>query len=310
MAVDFPLVSVIIPAYRRADFVNQAVASVMRQTFTDYEIIVVDDCSGDEVVDGYHLPPGAQLIRRETNSGRASIPRNDGFRASRGRYVAFLDMDDIWLPEKLAKQVAVLESHPEIGLTFCHYQRVNEALQPLRHQNRPPVLAADVLRQLLAGNILRSPSQALIRRTVLEEAGGFDPAIIGTADWDLWIRLARITAFHADAAPNVLYRRYAGQQSRDQRKMRHGGIVVLDKALEWVTGERPDLLPVVNRRLAHLHCRYAWSEMMMHGDRSLVKHSLLTALACDPLTWRVYLGFLRFGVHTLLGEGIAGSLRK
>jgi len=300
MADTIPVVSVIIPAYRHADFVNQAVAGVMRQTFTDYEIIVVDDCSGEETVRQYRLPPAALLIVRAENSGRASIPRNDGFRASRGRYLAFLDMDDIWTPEKLATQVAILDAHPEIGLTFCHYTKVDETLKPRINQTPPPRMAKDHLKQLLARNMIRTPSLPLIRRSALEAVGGFDDAIICAADWDLWIRLARVTAFHADAASRVLYRYSAGQQSKQLLRMRRGGIMALEKARGWAARERPDLLPTLHRRLAHLYCRYAWTQMSSREEIPAVRRSLSAAFAFDPLTWRVYLGFLRCGGYAML----------
>jgi len=302
MTDTMPTVSIIIPAYRRADFVNQAIDGILRQSFTDYEIILVDDCSGQEVVSRYRLPPAARLIVRAENSGRASIPRNDGWRAARGRYLAFHDMDDLWLPEKLASQVAVLDAYPNIGLTFCHYTKVNEALTPLARQKPPVCLAADVLKQLLSGNVIRTPSQALIRRLALAAVGGFDDTIICAADWDLWIRLARLTAFHADARPLMLYRRSAGQQSRQQLRMRRGGIMALEKALEWVTAEQPALLPALHRRRARLYCRYAWSQMSVHEAPAAVRESLAVAFASDPLTWRIYLGFLRYAGYATIGR--------
>jgi len=299
MTATTPLVSVIIPAYRRADFLNQAIASILRQTLTDYEIIVVDDCSGAEIVARYQLPPMARLIVRAANSGRASIPRNDGFHASHGQYLAFLDMDDVWAPEKLASQVATLDAHPDIGVTFCHYTEVDETLTPQRIQTPPPRLATDILKQVLARNMIRTPSLALIRRSVLEAVGGFDEKIICTADWDLWIRLARLTTFHADAERLVLYRYSAGQQSKNLLRMRRGGVVVLQKALEWVKQERPDLLPILHRRLAHLYSRYAWTQMSAGEEIPAVLHSLTSAFSSDPLTWRVYLGFFRFAGYAL-----------
>lgn len=294
-----PLVSIVIPAYRRADFLNQAIDSVLTQTLADYELIVVDDCSGEEIVRQYRLPPGARLIVRAENSGRASVPRNDGLRAARGRYVAFMDMDDIWAPEKLAEQAAVLEAHPEVGLTFCHYTIVDEALRPRKRQPRPTRLGRDILRQLLAANVIHTPSQVLIRRSVLEEVGGFDDAIFCSADWDLWTRLARVTAFHADARPLMLYRCSAGQQSRNKLRMYQGAIMAREKALDWVARERPDLLPVLRRRLAYLYCRYARWQLRSGEALSAVSRSLSIARTLNPLNWRAYDGLLQCRWHAM-----------
>ena len=294
-----PLVSVIIPAYRRADFVNQAVAGVLRQTFTDYEIIVVDDASGEDVVRQYRLPSPATLIRRAVNSGSAAIPRNDGFRAARGTYLAFLDMDDLWLPEKLASQVAVLEARPEVGVAYCHYTLVDEALNPEPKQAPAPKIGADALAQMIAGNFIRSPSQALIRRSAIEAEGAFDETIVGTSDWSLWLHLARSTKFAGDPAPLVLYRRHGSQQSRDMRRMRCGGITVLEKEREWIARERPDLLPLLQHHLAQRYYVYTKAQMKLGDDVPAVYRTLRTAVACSPGTLRIYQGFARLACYAI-----------
>lgn len=294
-----PAVSIIIPAYGRADFVNQAVAGIGQQTFTDYEIIVVDDGSGDVVVAGYQLPPTAKLIRRETNSGRASIPRNDGFRVSRGRYLAFLDMDDVWLPEKLASQVAILDAHPEIGVTYCHYHQVDEILQPLPKQIDPPSVGADFLAEMIDRCFIRSPSLTLIRREALEAAGVFDEEIIGTCDWDMWLRLARSVAFHLDPSPLVRYRVYGNQQSQNQPLMRRGNIVVLEKQRQWITGNRPDLLPFFRRTLSRRYYLYLETQLAMGDDVPAIRHTLAAAFANRPASLRVYKGYGRLAWYAL-----------
>jgi len=296
---------VIIPAYRCPDFINQAVDSVTRQTFTDNEIIVVDDCSGDDIISRYQFPPSVQLIRRETNSGSASAPRNDGLRASRGRYLAFLDHDDIWLPEKLAAQVAVLEAQPEVGVTFCQCRDVDETLQPLV-QRPPAVLAGDVMRQLLTSCVIRTPSQTLIRRTALEAAGGFDEAIHGGEDWDLWLRLAGLTQFHADPAYGILYRQYRGQTSKDQHRMRQGDTAVLEKTRVWLAAKRPDLLSCLRYRLAMLYYLFAKQQIARQEEPRAIYRTVKAAVASYPGALRVYQGFYRL-VRYMLKRRLAGG---
>lgn len=285
-----PLVSVIIPAYRRADFVNQAVASIGRQTFTDYEIIVVDDGSGDKLVGRYALPPEVTLIMRTDNSGRASIPRNEGARAARGRYLAFLDMDDIWLPEALATLVRLLNTHPQAALAFCHYTGVDESLQPVEQQVPPPVLQADALEQLLTRCIIRSTSIVLFRREAFEAAGGFDDAIIGTADWDLYLRLASSTPFAADPARLVQYRWHPGQQVCDKRRMHAGNVTVLEKAKGWLPAVRPDLRAHLRRQLARRYYAMARQQIIDGDDSHAVLQTCRAALRhhwCSFLAVRV-----------------------
>ena len=110
--VKTPVVSVIIAAYQAPNYLKQAIESVQSQTFRDYEIIVVDDCSGEEYTSQYYLPEEATLICHKERYGAPAAPRNTGIRAARGKYVAFLDHDDVWLPDKLAVQVQALEDNP------------------------------------------------------------------------------------------------------------------------------------------------------------------------------------------------------
>jgi len=294
-----PAVSVIIPAFRRIDFVNQAVASVLRQTFTDYEIIVVDDASGEDIIRQYRLPDSARIVRRSTNSGGPALPRNDGSRVAQGRYLAFLDMDDIWLPDFLETQVAVLDARPEVGVAFCHYTNVDETLIPLTEQMHaiPPI--ADPLAQMISGCFLHSPSFALIRRTVFEAEGGFDGQFIGTSDWDLWIRLARRTQFHYDPSPRVLYRRYAAQLSAKRGLMFKANIAVLEKTLAWAAQDRPDLQPLIRRQLARWYNRYARTQMARGDNAQAIRESLSQALAYHPMSLHAYRLFSVLAGYTL-----------
>lgn len=294
-----PLVSVILPAYRRADFVNQALESVTRQTFIDYELLIIDDASGDEVVAQYRLPAGARLLRRTVNSGRGAIPRNDGIAEARGKYLAFLDCDDLWQPEKLASQVALLEAHPEVGVTFCHYTQVDEALDPLPAQRSPGGLPVNVLKALLAGNLIRTPSQVLARRCDVEAAGRFDTGLRSAEDWDLWLRLAGKTAFLADPAPQTLYRRHAAQHTVDRARICQWSLCVLEKTGTWLAEEHPSLLSYWRRALAMQRYRQAKIQIADHADPPVIFNTLTQAVAGSPLTLRPYQGFVRLAVYAL-----------
>jgi glycosyltransferase involved in cell wall biosynthesis len=181
-----PLVSVIIPTYNRAGLVAEAVASVEAQTFRDLEILVVDDGSTDNTPDVLALLEGVRVLRHPTRRGVAAA-RNLGAAAARGEWLAFLDSDDLWLPEKLARQMAYLEERP--GLLLCQTDetwvrngvRVNK---PASHRK----VAGQIFLPSLA-RCMVSPSAVVLHRRLLADHGGFDENLPAAEDYDLWLRL-------------------------------------------------------------------------------------------------------------------------
>ncbi|MDP2833081.1 MAG: glycosyltransferase family A protein [Pseudomonadota bacterium] len=187
---DSPLVSVVIPTWNSAATLPRAIDSVLAQTWARREIIVVDDGGTDASL--ALLADYGERVRvvSQTNGGPASA-RNRGLREARGQYVAFLDADDHWLPEKLERQVALLDAQPEIG--FC-----STATAVVDMQGQPvcdwPCRAGDaaLLETLFmhSAAVSGSTSGVLARRELLLAAGGFDERLRGFEDPDLWIRLA------------------------------------------------------------------------------------------------------------------------
>lgn len=183
-----PLVSVIIPTYNRAALVVEAVASVLAQTWTDYELLVVDDGSTDgtqEVLAPYR--DRLRLLRRPENRG-VSAARNLGARESRGQWLAFLDSDDLWLPAKLTRQLQWLAAHPAVQIAqteelwLRHGRRVNPKK---RHRKQGGRIFLPSLHLCLV-----SPSAVMVRRELFLEAGGFDESLPACEDYDLWLRLS------------------------------------------------------------------------------------------------------------------------
>jgi glycosyltransferase involved in cell wall biosynthesis len=181
-----PLVSVIIPTYNRAALVTEAVASVEAQTFRDFEILVVDDGSTDGTSKALALRESARVLRRP-NRGGVAVARNLGAAAARGEWLAFLDSDDLWLPSKLARQMAYLEERP--GLLLCQTDetwvrrgvRVNK---PVSHRK----LAGEIFLASLE-RCMVSPSAVILHQRLLSDHGGFDEDLPAAEDYDLWLRL-------------------------------------------------------------------------------------------------------------------------
>ncbi len=181
-----PLISAIIPVHNRSGFIGEAVASVLGQTWPRVECVVVDDGSTDETpaVLAAIRAPGLRVLRQE-NRG-VSAARNAGIAAAKGDFIALLDSDDLWLPEKLARQMAFMRQE---GVDVCQTReiwmrggrRVNPAV---KHVKRDGDFFREALKMCLV-----SPSSVLMTRRVFEEAGPFDESLPACEDYDLWLRI-------------------------------------------------------------------------------------------------------------------------
>lgn len=188
------LVSVVIPCYNAGATIGRALNSVRQQTYSPTEIIVVDDCSSDDTA-AVLAGEGArdqslQILRLPQNSGAAAA-RNAGIARARGQYIAFLDADDEWLPEKLALQMSVISARPEMSLVACksRFVKLDGTIEESLYGDLEPATGPEAWRVLLAYNFIATPT-VVARRQVIERVGSFDPDLVIGEDQDLWIRLA------------------------------------------------------------------------------------------------------------------------
>jgi glycosyltransferase involved in cell wall biosynthesis len=223
-----PEVSVVIPTYNSVAYVGQAAQSVLEQTFQDLELIVVDDGSTDDTASLIEGMDSRVRYHRQENSG-VSIARNNGFAETSGRYVAFLDADDVWLPEKLAKQLDALRAAPAFRLCYTAFYVTDTELNPFEVRGAP--MSGTALEGLLLhGNLVGGGSSSLLcEREVFEASGGFDPTLSQCADWDLCVRLAAVTDFLFLDEPLVKYRQHGSNMSGDPRLLEDDSVRVLDK---------------------------------------------------------------------------------
>ncbi len=183
-----PQVSVIIPTYNRADYIEKTIQSVMAQTYRDYEIIVVDDGSTDHT-DARLGAYSTRLKYIYQDNQERSIARNRGAEAARGRYFLFLDSDDLMFPNQLALQMGIIEKQSDVGLVAGGWEEIDEEGMFLTVRRPWEVLPQlDVTHLLVHCPII--PSATLVRREWFEQVGGFDPLLPPIEDTDMWIRLA------------------------------------------------------------------------------------------------------------------------
>lgn len=198
-----PLISVIIPTYNRAAWLKEAIDSVLSQTAQRIELMIVDDGSTDhthEWTAGY----GEQLHYLYQDNQGVSSARNLGIRSSHGKYIALLDSDDLWLPDKLTRQIAIMEQQPDVQL--CHTEeiwirrgvRVNSKK---KHQKYGGYIFPYCLPLCVI-----SPSSVMVRRTLFDEVGYFDETLPACEDYDLWLRITKTYSVHFIETPLIVKR--------------------------------------------------------------------------------------------------------
>jgi len=190
-----PKISIIIPAYNSSLFIKRALDSVLRQTWADWELLVIDDCSTDdtrEIVASYaQKDPRVKLLTTERNSGGPALPKNIGLENAQGEYVAFLDHDDEWMPEKLEKQLQAFENSKDdmLGIVSCGANLINSKGECFSTYNPKDIQVG--FPDVLLRNPIYSNSSVLMKKKVVDNVGQRDTNMKYSEDWDMWIRVCK-----------------------------------------------------------------------------------------------------------------------
>jgi len=275
-----PLVSVVIPTYNRAHMIARCLDSALAQTLGDYEIIVVDDGSTDATRDFLLTAYGNRIryIAHPTNKG-LSAARNTGIEHAQGTYIAVLDDDDLWLPEKLALQVDLMKANPDVVLAYCGTLKVNcqgELIEEVKPEMRGTIFA-----EMLNRNCLKGPaSVAIFSREVLGASGVFDTSLSACADWDLWIRIARCGTVDFVDRPLVKYVIHESNMHSNINDMARDTFAILNTYLPLLEQEDGSAHPgdkIYSNHLIH----FAWEYYEQHDLRQF-RDLLHQALERDP----------------------------
>jgi glycosyltransferase involved in cell wall biosynthesis len=225
-----PSVTVIIPTYNRGEMLRAALASAAAQTFRAFEVLVVDDGSEEDlrpVIGAFDGP--VRHLRIE--HGGAARARNAGIEAARTDLIAFLDSDDLWLPEHLARTVPIPQEHPEVGLVYHDKVTLNPAGRPVPSRRSRPHPSGSVTEPLFAYDFIPTPS-VVCRRELLSRAGCFDPAMVPSEDYDLWLKMSLLCQFAWVDQPLMQRRQHNGNISK-QHRTRNEVVRVVLKERFW-----------------------------------------------------------------------------
>ena len=228
-----PQISVVIPVYNGEKTIEESIASVLAQTFTDFELIIINDGSQD------NTPKIVQQIIQETadlriklysyTNGGLATSRNRGIAKAQGEYISFLDADDLWTKEKLASQYHALQTHPQAVVAYSGTNWIDEFGNVIKHAS-PPSFSGNIYNVLLLFNLVGSGSNIITKREALLKVGNFDESLKASEDWDLLIRLSAKYEFIGVDSPQILYRQSPSSMSSRLNYQEQETIKVIRKA--------------------------------------------------------------------------------
>lgn len=298
-------VSVIIPTYNRAGFVEASIRSVLAQRYGNLELIVVDDGSTDHTKEVVAALPDPRLryIGHERNRGAAAA-RNTGLKQASGRYIAFQDSDDEWMPEKLGLQVEVLErGDHKLGMVHTGFSRMRG------RESRPTewlpkhLRSGDIAGQILRGNFIGTPT-AVVRRECFEKAGHFDTRLDHLEDWEMWIRIAQFY--------RVSYMDRTLVVTHDLPDGLSSDLGTLIRAHEYILRKYRSLF-AGDRKILAAECYWIGNLLCRAGKMKRGREAFFRALKSDPLNMKCVAGIF----FSLLGQdvfaravGLRGRIRE
>lgn len=292
-----PLVSVVIPVFNGASFIVRAVESVLVQTWKDAEIIIIDDGSTDDtqgVLSQFANRSNLTCLHQD-NAGPAQA-RNVGIKAATGDYIAFLDCDDIWFPDKLETQVTILREKSQSGLVHANYEVIDRMGRVIQHAKAGQ--SCDSLHKAFSGGHAPLLSTTVVSRVLLERVGGFDSKLWVSEDSDLILRLYDVVKF--ECVDRTLVHKFQQAQHNDAKPTREAklGEKVLSSRERFLA--RVQKRPTLNRE-QQLALNREWSSLSLlkgaydegQGRWQEARQHYVAAIQKEPFRLRGYTRWLR-----------------
>lgn len=274
-----PLVSVIIPAYNAVQWIQETIDSVLNQTYPTIEVIVVDDGSTDDTADLVAAySPHVTYVYKE--NGKRASACNRGIPASHGRYLAFVDADDLWTRDKISLQMALFIEHSDLVWVYCDAMKFDDSgkmlykvSQAVHHDS------GNILKPLLLHNFIPCPTP-VIRRDVFDRVGLFNETILRSEDWDMWLRIAAHFPVGYVAQPLAKHRVHQSSLTQSGDTI-HALRVRLD-IVERTVASNPDRLsPLRAQALSNVHLGIGQTRAQ-RGDRSGAREGFWDAFRLYP----------------------------
>lgn len=311
-----PVISVVVPTYNAQATLLETIDSIRRQTFSDFELIVIDDGSTDDTLrrlQGVHDP--RLRVFRYPNAGLAEA-RNRGIDRSRGEFISFIDADDLWTPDKLALQLDALRRHPEAALAYSWTAFIDRKGSYL-FAKEPCHFEGDVHADLLRSCFVASGSNILVRRSCVEAVGSFDTALGAAQDWDFCLRVAARSSFVVVPHYQVLYRIWEGAMSANAERCEQACLTICDRAFSRVSDvrgrRRRESLSNVKQYVAFLYLtRQAGLHFRREAGRRLAQSIYLhpqTLLTRKTLHLLIAWSFLQFLPSRMWRPAVIALLR-
>jgi len=312
-------VSVIIPTYNGGEHILDAIESVLRQTYAPLEIIVVDDGSQEDIL--RVLSPVSQKITyiRQDNAG-PSAARNRGIRAARGEFIAFIDDDDIWHPEKIEAQMRMMKQYPDCGMVYSYPVFMDENGSPL--PTRVPYCPSGyIYYDFVRCNHISTTSTVLVRSSVIKHVGFFDESIGVCEDYDLWLRIAKLYNIYNCEEARVYYRiSRTGIHTHNYNHLQCYLYVMNKLIQQFISGEMENnriFINAIKSNLYDLYRRYMYKVYYEKDDRITARHLMIATLGKGPWSLKDMVYFILFSLPESwfkyardLKRVLSGSLKK
>ncbi|MBD2385715.1 glycosyltransferase [Cylindrospermum sp. FACHB-282] len=226
-----PNITVIIPAYNSEKTIKRTIESVLNQTVSNFELIVINDGSQDSTLDIISQLNDTRIKVFSFDNAGGNVSRNRGLNLAVGEFVSFLDADDIWKADKLASQLIALQENPQAAVAYSWTDYIDENDEIVLSGTHIAV-NGDVYENLLVTNFLENGSNPLIRREALIALGGFDESLSAAQDWDMWLRLACKFEFVCVPSVQILYRISSNSVSSNLVRQEKACLKVLERAYQ------------------------------------------------------------------------------